>query len=589
MNLRYGYILTALAVFYFAPVNAQVKPKKTTAKKTAAVTPAAANKLGDAASKTKQDTTKKTDNAASLSEEIVVTTSYKPVLADAVKIRRNPDLEDTSPFKAPLSYTSLDKRLEKDNEIQQLEAMKRPPERDSVPTNNYVRAGLGSLKTTFAEGYFGNGKDEALQVGGYVKHFAQSGTQFEKQNESRNEIGVFGKTLIGDNALNGRINYKRRGVYFYGFNDLNEALPEFDPQRQTFNTISAEGEMAKKYTGAEKDFTYAAKLQGYIFSNAFSAKENNLILSGFLNKTVKQFYAGLAASLDLSTQKDVAYSYNNSIARVNPYIKLQGDQYKVDAGVNIVKEFGFSDRFFIFPAAKLEFQVIPKYVRLFAEATGDVNKSSLKNFAEINPFIGENIALRNSVDQLNISLGLKGTLAPGLGFKATFFRNSVKDLPMFVNAFDETGINNKFAVIYDSGRSRVSGFNGELDFKATDDFNLFGRVEFKDYQLNTETQPWNLPKFKLTAGTVIRITDKVNVNGSLLIRGSTQDRRINGEEIVGTPIDSYVDLNGGVEYKATKQISIFVQANNLLNNTNPTWLYYNNNGFNIFGGVGYAF
>ncbi len=90
-----------------------------------------------------------------------------------------------TPYKAPLAYTSLDKRLEKDNEIQQLEAMKRPPERDSVPANNYVRAGLGSMKTTFAEGYFGNGKDEALQVGGYVKHFAQSGTGFNKQNESR--------------------------------------------------------------------------------------------------------------------------------------------------------------------------------------------------------------------------------------------------------------------------------------------------------------------------------------------------------------------------------------------------------------------
>lgn len=590
MKLRFTYIFTALAVFYFAPVNAQVKPKKAPAKK-ATVTPAAANKLGDAASKTAQDTTKKNNqNAASLSEEIVVTTSYKPVLADAVKIRRNPDLEDTSPFKAPLTYSTLDKRLTKDNEIQQLDAMKRPPERDSVPSNNYVRAGLGSMKTTFAEGYFGNGKDEALQIGGYVKHFAQSGTEFEKQNESRNELAVFGKSIVDEHVFTGKINYKRRGVNFYGYDKLAETLPEFEPQKQTFNTIGAEGEVTKKYTGAENEFTYAAKIQGYIFSNAFSAKENNLVLSGFLNKTVKQFYAGVAGSLDLSTQKDIAYSENNSIIRANPYIKLQGDNYKVDAGVTIAKEFGLNDRFFIFPAAKLELQVIPKYVRLFAEATGDVNKASIRNFADINPFIGENIQLRNSVDQLNISLGLKGTLAPGLGFKATFFRNSVKDMPLFVNTFDETAVNNKFGVIYDLGRSRVSGFNGELDFKATDDFNIFGRVEFKDYKMNTEIEAWNLPKFKLTAGTVIRINDKVNVTGSLVLRGSTYDKWIDEENVVRrASISSYVDLNGGVEYKATKQLSIFVQANNLLNNTNPTWLYYNNYGFNIFGGVGYAF
>jgi hypothetical protein len=40
-------------------------------------------------------------------------------------------------------------------------------------------------------------------------------------------------------------------------------------------------------------------------------------------------------SLDLSTQKDSLYSYNNSIVRANPYIKFQGENYKIDAGVNI--------------------------------------------------------------------------------------------------------------------------------------------------------------------------------------------------------------------------------------------------------------
>jgi len=42
----------------------------------------------------------------------VVTTAYKPVLADAVKIRLNPDLSDKTPFKAPLTYFPIDKRLE---------------------------------------------------------------------------------------------------------------------------------------------------------------------------------------------------------------------------------------------------------------------------------------------------------------------------------------------------------------------------------------------------------------------------------------------------------------------------------------------
>nr|WP_067055575.1 hypothetical protein [Mucilaginibacter sp. L294] len=609
MNLKYTIaLLTLLTVFYFVPASAQTK--KATDKKQPAKTakkPAAkpvsqqkanAKTLGEAASKVPAaDTTKKggqnntPNNGSSLAEEIVVTTSYKPVLAEAVKIRRNPDLEDKMPYKAPLSYTPLDKRLNQDNNIRQLDAMKRPPEQDSAQYNNYAKAGFGNMKTTFGEAYFGNGKDEALQVGGYVKHLAQSGSSLNKQNDSRQEVGVFGKSIGADNTLTGRITYKRHQTYFYGLDQDLTPPPVFDPAKQTFNTIGAEGEIAKNFKDEENAFTYAAKFNGYIFNNAYSAKESNIVLSGFLNKTVKQFYAGLSASLDLGSQKDVAYSNNNSIIRANPYIKFQGDNYKIDAGVNIAKEFGMSDRFYIFPAAKLELQVIPKYVRLFAEAKGDINKASIRDYTDTNPFLGENINLINSVDKLDITLGLKGTLAPGLGFKASIYRNSIKNLPLFVNNFAVTA--NKYEVIYDNGDARVSGFNGELDFKASEDVNVYGRIEIKDYKMASEAQPWNLPKFILTAGTSIHVNDKVDINGSLMFRGSTQDPLQVATSTPAAPvytnIKSFADVSGGVTYKINKQFSVFAQANNILNATSKTWVYYPNYGFNIFGGVGYAF
>jgi len=610
MKLKYTYtLLTLIIVLYFVPANAQkntrVKKKSVAAKtvkkqpsKTIAKKQTDAKALGEEAAKVSSKDTAKRGGAngnpqdnGSLSEEIVVTTAYKPVLADAVKIRRNPDLEDKTPFKAPLNYNPLDKRLERNNEIKQLDAMKIPVQPDTLPYNNYIKGGMGNLKTTFAEGYFGNGKDEALQVGGYFKHLAQQGPAYYKQNTSKDQLGVFGKSIGDVNTLTGRIDHTNSGNYFYGYDKANPPTV-LDVAHQYFNTISAEGELAKNYKDVENDFTYALKLSGYAFSNRFKARENNLVLSGFLNQTIKQFYTGLSGSLDLSTQKDTLYSYNNSIIRVNPYIKFQGVNYKIDAGLNLVDEFGFNSRFSIFPAAKLEFQVIPKYVRLFVEMKGDVNKSSLRDFAAINPFTEQNLSIKNSVDRLDLSAGLKGTLAPGLSFKAAIFRNSIENMPLFVSDFITT---NRFTVIYDNGTARVNGFNGELDLKTSDDFNIFGRIEFKDYQMASEKQAWNLPKFKLTAGTAIRINDKVNITGSLVFRGATYDRIVN--PLATTPflpvtivnINSFADVSGGVEYKATNRISIFVQANNLLNTTNQTWLYYPDYGFNIFGGVGFKF
>jgi len=603
MKLRYIYILfTLVPLLYFAPAKAQTTtPAKKTVKKTAPKKTAKtktqqksdAKKLGDAVSKTTPAAAPAADTAKnhnSISEQIVVTTAYKPLLADAVKIRRSPDLEDVTPYKAPLTYVVIDERLNKDNEIRQLDAMKMPPERDSLPANNYAEVGLGNLKTTYGEGYFNIGADPALQAGGFVKHFAQAGSLY-KQNQNKNEVNVFGKSIGAVNDLSGNIDYKYNSNYFYGY-DENNTNTFVNPAHQHFSILSAEGNLTKNFVDTVNDFTYAVRLKGYTYSDAFKARENNLVLSGFVNQTIQQFYVGVAASMDLSTQQDSSYDHDNSLIRINPYIKFQGDNYKIDAGVNIVDQFGFASKFYIFPAAQLEYQVVPKYVRLFAELKGDVNKTSIMDLTNINPFMGPDIKIENSVDQLDISVGLKGTIAPGLGFKAFIFRNSVKYMPLIVSDFGAQG--NKFAVVYDNGDSRINGLTGDLDYKASDDVDVFGRVEFKDYQMAQQAAAWNLPKFKLTAGTIIHINNKVDITGSLLFRGNTQDisyfDAMNPSiKVTPTGIGSFADLSGGVTYKATNKISVFIKANNILDSTNQEWLYYPDYGFNIFGGVGFAF
>jgi len=99
-----------------------------------------------------------------------------------------------------------------------------------------------------------------------------------------------------------------------------------------------------------------------------------------------------------------------------------------------------------------------------------------------------------------------------------------------------------------------------------------------------------LPKFKLTAATILHISDKVDIKGSVLIRGSALDPypAVAGS-VPPTTINSFVDLSGSIEYKAAKRISVFVNVNNILDGTNQTWLYYPDYGFNIFGGVSFAF
>lgn len=607
LNIALTFLLLSLMLLGVPAFSQQKSAQKKTVPTKNKTTPAKTVTLVKKGTNTKKstiktasaDTTKKGGNAnaakkaneqqSSLSEEIVVTSAYKPVLADAVKIRRNPNLDERQDVKPNFSYTNLlDKRLENATGIRQLDAIQIPKSADDTLYNNYAKAGIGTLNTTFGELYLNNGRDPALQYGGYAKHFAQNGS-LPKQNASRQEVGIFGKSVGENNSVSGRIDYTRRSNYFYGFNQDNPPA-NLTPGKQHFNVIEGEAEIAKNFKDVENDFVYAAKISGYAFSNAYKAKENNILVDVSINQTVKQFYAGLNASLDVSSTKDSLYDVSNNLLRANPYLKLQGENYKIDVGVNLVSEFGNRTSFRLFPAAKVEFQVIPKYVRIFGEVRGDVDKTLLRNLSEVNPFLDQNVAIKNSIDRLTISAGLKGTAAPGLGFKAAFIRQSITDLPLFVNNFNFSRGQNKFLVIYDNGKSTVTGFNGDLDFKASETVSLFGKLEYRKYKLATEAQAWNLPTAKLTAGTNIHINKKITVNGALLIRGETNDRiqtSTTAYQVVTLP--SFADLSGGIDYKVAKRFSIFAQANNLLNNKYQTYLYYPTVGFNIFGGLSVSF
>lgn len=112
----------------------------------------------------KKEEPKKETEKASITEEIEVVRPYKPILAEAVKIRRSPDLNDNKLFKPVLTYTILDKKLELNSNIKELQAQKLAAEERAALLNNYIKIGAGNLNTGLAEVYLNTGQDEALQL-----------------------------------------------------------------------------------------------------------------------------------------------------------------------------------------------------------------------------------------------------------------------------------------------------------------------------------------------------------------------------------------------------------------------------------------
>ena len=540
---------------------------------------------------------KKTEEKGVVNEEIEVVRPYKPILAEAVKLRRSPNLDDVKTYKAKLNYSILDRKLELNSDIQKLQAQALAEEKESILVNNYVKGAFGSLATLLGEAYFNTGKDEGLQVGGYFKHFSQEG-KLNKQNSSNQQLNIFGRSILEQNTVSGRINFERNGTYFYGIDDARPTLNP-NPDKQALTTIELEGELVKNFTEDEDAFSYALKANGYIWNDKFSAKENYLSLNGYVNKRIHSLNLGLAASTEFGNSKDALTSVGNNLLRLNPYIRLQVKGAKITAGINFVQEFGAFSSSRIFPAVTADFTLIPDYLQVFGEVKGDVNRNSLKGFTDENPWLNSNIVVRNTVEKLSFSAGIKGTGGPGFGYKARVYVKQFDDMPLFINNFTDF---NKFDVIYDFGKTKLTGLEGEISVQVSDALKWTGKLNIDDWKPAAETYSWFKPGLKVSSNFVYTYNKKLSFNAGVVIQDDIK-AKVNianpvnpAQYLIPNPsieeiktVKGYVDLGLGADYRINKKFSVFAKANNILNTNYSRYLYYQANGFNIFGGLTYSF
>lgn len=540
---------------------------------------------------------KKAEEKAVVSEEIEVVRPYKPILAEAVKLRRSPNLDDVKIYKAKLNYSITDRKLELNSDIQKLQAQALAEEKASILVNNYVKGAFGSLATLLGEAYFNTGKDEGLQLGGYFKHFSQEG-KLNKQNSSNQQLSVFGRSILEENTVSGRINVERNGTYFYGVDHANPTL-NLDPQKQAFTLIELDGELVKNYTEDEDALSYAVKANGYLWNDKFSAKESYLSLNGYLNKRISSFNLGLAASTEFGNTKDALTNVGNNLLRLNPYIRLHVKGAKVTAGINFVQEFGTYSSSRLFPSVTADFTLIPDYLQVFGEVKGDVNRNSMKSFTDENPWLNSDILVKNTVEKLSISAGIKGTGGPGFGYKARFYMKQFDDMPLFINNFDNF---NKFDVIYDFGKTKLTGLEGEISIQVSDGLKWTGKLNIDDWKPASETYSWFKPGLKVSSNFLYTYNKKLSFNAAVVIQDDVK-AKVNVQQPVNPlqylipntgierieTVKGFVDLGLGADYRINNKFSVFAKANNILNSNYSRYLYYQMNGFNIFGGLTYSF
>ncbi len=523
-----------------------------------------------------QDTTKK--------QAININSSYKPVLRNAVKINLA-----GAQLPADTSRPNLTYKIPSQNLFYAYNPISLKPlalEQDTnlyLGNRKYLKVGFGNFTTPYLKGgiSLGDGKTSLLNI---MADYIQSKGNIKNQDFSMLNAKVTGSYIMPKNEAYGGFEMNMHTYHLYGY---DHTLFNFkkDSIKQQFQNVTLRGGF-KNTQPTESGINYNPNIELNLFTNRDKATETNFIVNVPFDKVINDnFSADVLLNADLTSYatKNILPTnakLSNTIVQIKPAISYYSNLFKLHAGITAAWD---NNKYALLPNINAEIPVKDKIFSIQAGWIGRLVKNNFRNLTAINPYLST-IVVQQNTKEIEFYGGIKASIAKHFNFSAKAGLVDYTNLPFFVN---DTLKNSIPFVIKNETSVKNFRVHGDFSYINQDKFTLTGGINFNGYtNMVTNARAWHTIPVEITGTlrwwalkTVLIKSDLRLFDGSnYLAKGP-----------VARPLSGGTDLSAGLEFKITKNISVWGDANNILNSKYQRWNNYEVYGANFMGGVLFNF
>ncbi len=511
-------------------------------------------------------------------QSVIIVSAYRPVLGDAVKINFSGTqlTADTTmrvgPYKIPAQHLFYS--------YQPVPLQPLNLEKDAIVDlgqRYFVKAGFGNLSSAFlnAGASFGDGKTSLINIYG---DYASSKGKIINQDFSVMNLKGTGSYFGENHEVYAGLGISSKSYAFYGY---DHDLYEFSKKdvRQLFQDIDIKGGI--KTTKANKvGITYDPTLNINFFTLSNKLTETSVIINAPAEKIISsEIVAKVEANLDFTryaTKLSVNdTSFNNTIVRISPAVKFFGPALLINAGISPVWDNGDLN---LIPDVYIEAKVQDQ-LKLQAGWVGKIYKNTVRELSKTNPFLQPPTSKFNT-KEIEFYGGLKATLGNHFNFSGKASWLTYDHFALFLN--DTLSITNNFKVVEEE---RLNNFRiqGSISYIQTELFNITGGFTLNAYTgMKTFSKAWNTVPLEITGSAAWFPIKNLMIKGDVYIFGGG---KYFDKEDKTLSLKGGTDLSLGAEYKINKQLSAWVQGNNLLNDKYKRWDNYPVYGINLLAGI----
>ena len=523
-----------------------------------------------------KDTTKK-------GTTIDITSSYKPVLRNAVKINLA-----ASHLNADTSKPKMNYAVPVQNLFYSYQPISLKPLALQQDTNlylgmrNYLKIGFGNFATPYVSaGFsFGDGKKSLLNL--YANYISSKG-KIKYQDYSQLNLKATGSFFTAKSEAYGSATISQHDNYLYGY---DHALYNYskDSIRNQFQDISLKAGI-KNTTMGEFGIKYNPNVQVNSFTNKNKLSESSLIVVAPIEK-----HFGDAMAIKVEGRADIT-SYttknltsnvklSNNIFQVAPSLAFASPRFSINAGITPTWDNG---NFVWLPNVYAEAQVKEKTFLIQAGWVGTYTKNTFRNLSSINPYM-QTITFQKNTKEIEYYGGIKATLSKHFNFSAKAGLISYTNAPLFIN---DTATDNKAFIVAYEDKANNLRIHGDLSYINQDKFTVTAGLTLNGYTgFNTNGKAWNTVPMEFNTSLRWWAFKQVLLKGDFYMFGGGNYLAKNN---TAKTFSGGTDLSAGMEFKVNKTFSAWLDVNNILNNKYQRWHNYEVYGLNVLGGVRITF
>lgn len=527
-----------------------------------------------------QDTTKR--------KSIDITSTFKPVLREAAKINFNAAPPPVDTAKPRMTYSIPVQNLFFTYQPADLKPM--ALEMDSITAwqySNFIKVGIGNVHQPYLKAGFSFGDFKNTFFNVFADHYTSKGS-LDYQKNNMTSVGAAMTYKTNSNLeVNARLGFKSDDYYLYGFEPKTLVFDKKD-LRQRFQTIEGRVDL-RNIEPTEFGLNYHPNLKISSFGDNHSVKgkETNTVLNLPLEKTFGEDFAfHLGATADLTR-----YEREENTALARPALEQSNNLYMVNAALqyksdNLFIQGGIipswdQKNFHMLPSIMADITTNDKQFTLQLGWLGYYEKGSYQRFASINTWLAQPDSMYNTRIEERFA-GLKGSVGDHFTYSAKFSLLTLRNQPLFVN----DDVDGKTFLIRYEPKFHAIRLHTEAAYNVSEQFGANAGFTFNNYyNMKVEKKAWGMIPVELNAGLHWQAMKELMLrtefwlwDGARYLRGGDDFKNKAG-----------FDLNAGAEFRITRNLNLWVQFNNILNNKYQRWNQYEVFGFNLLGGITYSF